>query len=80
MENVCLIKETPQLCNILNDSYAAILAALCVESPNAKSLIESETYGMLHDCLALIKTGQLSVRWLDGEESGRYMALSIREE
>lgn len=80
MKKVYLFRETKRVRDILNDTYDELLAGLKVRQPDAKSLVESDEYSMLHDLQALLKSNQIEICWFNAEENeDRFISLSVKE-
>ena len=78
MQKLYLFEETPRTQRILNDCYDTILAALKHYKPKSESLLDDDDFSQLHDCLALIKLGQIKIEPFHNEKT-HFISSKINE-
>ena len=76
MNKTYILKETPELSVVLDDTYDEILAALKHRNPRAKGLVDDNELSQLHDLLALLRLGHIGVNYAE-DESGRLIILEV---
>lgn len=74
-----MIRETEEMCHVLDETYDEILAALRQRNPAAQSLIEDDELSKLHDLLALLRLGQIKIERVE-DRDGRSIVLEVIED
>lgn len=77
MKHAYLVHESDEMKAVLDETYDFILAALRKKTPKAKSLNDDMEFSRLHDLLALMRLGHISIENYEYSE-GRVYVLDVR--
>jgi hypothetical protein len=77
MKHAYLVQESEEMKAVLDETYEFMLAGLRQKMPGAKSLTDDMEFSRLHDLLALMKLGHISIENYEYSE-GRVYVLDVR--